>query len=83
VSRRSPNASLSPTELASLRQIAGGSSKSIAREHLDTLLDMELVYFGLSGLAVTDHGRQRLEREDRESWRGAPASNPFDRSPDK
>ena len=81
--RRSPTAALSPAELASLRQIASGSSRSIAREHLDTLLDMELVYFGLSGLAISDLGRQRLEREDRDAWRGAQASNPFDRSPDK
>jgi hypothetical protein len=74
---------LSPTEFASLRQIANGLSKAVSREHIDTLLDMELVHFGLSGLAVSDRGRQRLEREDPEAWRGAPASNPFDRPPGK
>jgi hypothetical protein len=74
---------LSPTEFASLRQIANGLSKTVSREHIDTLIDMELVHFGLSGLAVTDRGQLRLEREDPEAWRGAPATNPFDRSPDK
>ena len=81
--RRSPTAALSLAELASLRQIAGGSSRSISREHLDTLLDMDLVHFSLSGLAITDLGRPRLEPKDGEAWPGAPATNPLDYLPDK
>jgi hypothetical protein len=71
---RSPNAILSPIELAELRRIAGG----LTSNHGAVLIGMQLVKLDEAGaLVLTDLGRQRLKREDPKAWRGPPGTNPF------
>jgi len=71
---RSPNAILSPIELAELRRIGGG----LTSNHGAVLVGMQLVKLDEAGvLVLTDLGRQRLEREDPKTWRGPPGTNPF------
>ena len=57
---RSPNAPLSPTELAALRRVASGLVE-LSSGHRTLLLSMGLIGVTLQGsLAVTDAGRARL-----------------------
>ena len=57
---RSPNAPLSPTELAALRRVANGLV-DLSGSHRTLLLSMGLVSVTLQGsLALTDAGRARL-----------------------
>jgi hypothetical protein len=74
MANRSSNATLSPTEFASLRRVANGLVNTVPREHKDTLFAMELVqYAGLDGVVLSDIGWRRLEREDPKAWRQVPA----------
>jgi len=74
MANRSSNATLSPTEFASLRHVANGLVNTVPREHRDTLFAMDLVqYVGFDGVALSDVGWRRLEREDPKAWRQVPA----------
>ena len=75
--RRSTNATLSPTEFASLRQMANGSAGPIPSAHRNLLISMRLACFdGLAGLVLTELGRQRLECRDLKAWGGGSAAPP-------
>jgi hypothetical protein len=75
--RRSTNATLSPTEFASLQRMANGSAGTISSAHRNLLISMRLVCFdGLAGLVLTELGRQRLECRDLKAWGGGSASSP-------
>ena len=77
-----PDATLSPTEFASLRRVSNGLVNTVSSEHKDVLLAMGLVFEGLDGLEVTAVGRRRLERSPR-PWRGVAKSNLLDVPPGK
>jgi hypothetical protein len=77
---RNANATLRPTEFASLRRVYNGLVKTVPSPHRDLFITMGLVTaddFG--GLVVTEVGQRRLQCEGRTPWRGTPASNLFDR----
>jgi hypothetical protein len=77
--RRSTNATLSPTEFASLRRMANGSTSTIPSAHRNLLISMRLACFdGLAGLVLTELGWQRLECKDVKAWDGgsAPPADP-------
>jgi hypothetical protein len=74
---RSSDASLSPIELASLRQVGADSRNRIPSAHRALLVGMHLVRSRAGVLIVTDQGRHRL-RQDRVSsteWQTAITSS--------
>jgi len=74
------NATLSPTEFASLRHVANGLISTVPKEHRNLLIAMRLACFdGRQGLVLTDLGWHRLERADPTAWRGTASINPFSR----
>jgi hypothetical protein len=76
---RNPNATLSPTELASLRRVSIGLINTVPSEHRDLFIVMTLAAVDDSGgLVVTEIGERRLQSEGRAPWRGTPASNLLD-----
>ena len=76
---RNPNATLSPTELASLRRVYSGLINTVPSEHLDLFLTMTLAAVDdKRGLVMTEIGERRLRSEGKVSWRGTPASNLLD-----
>jgi hypothetical protein len=76
---RNPNATLSPTELASLRRIYSGLINTVPSEHRDLFIIMTLAAVDDSGgLVVTEVGERRLQSEGRAPWRGTPISNLLD-----
>jgi hypothetical protein len=60
---RSPNAPLSPQELASLRRLAGDQRQPIPGSHRQLLASMRLVRLTAGALIVTEEGRRRLLKE--------------------
>jgi hypothetical protein len=79
---RNLSATLSPTELASLRRVSIGLIKTVPSAHRDLFIIMTLAAVDNSGgLVVTEVGERRLQSEGRAPWRGTPASNLFDPPP--
>jgi hypothetical protein len=76
---RNPSATLSPTELGSLRRIYSGLINTVPSEHRDLFIIMTLAAVDdKRGLVVTEIGERRLQCEGRVPWRGTPASNLLD-----
>ena len=74
------NATLSPTEFASLRHLANGLISTVPNDHRNLLIAMRLACFdGRQGLVLTDLGWHRLERADSTAWRGAASINQLSR----
>ena len=69
--RRNPNATLSPTELASLRHVSNGLANTVPDRHRDLFITMGLVTADdIGGLVVTEVGQRRLRQSgDREPRR--------------
>jgi len=77
--QRNPNATLSPTELASLRRVSIGLIHTVPSAHRDLFIIMRLATVDdIGGLVVTEVGKRRLRSEGRVPWRGTPASNLLD-----
>jgi hypothetical protein len=70
---RSSDGSLSPIEMASLRQVGAYSRSRIPGRHQTLLVGMDLVRSTAGVLIVTDRGRQRLrhERTSSSEWQRA------------
>ena len=64
---RSPEASLSPQELASLRQIGSDPRQPIPGAHRQLLVSMQLIRSAAGCLAVTEDGSRRLREERQRS----------------
>jgi len=59
------NATLSPTEFASLRHVANGLVSTVPIDHVNLLIAMRLACFdGRQGLVITDLGWHQLECAD-------------------
>jgi hypothetical protein len=62
---RNSKASLSPSELASLRGVTAGSNRQIPDSPCRLLLSMGLIVTDGDGSRLTEAGRQRLDPEER------------------
>jgi hypothetical protein len=79
--RRSPNASLSPAEVSSLRRVASGLAKFLSSDARELLMSMGLISVTLRGrLVLTEKGKQRLAKETARQPAGQ-TPNPFGRPP--
>jgi hypothetical protein len=80
--RRSPNASLSPAEVSSLRRVASGLAKFLSSDARELLMSMGLISLTLGGrLVLTEEGKQRLTEETARQPARAQTPNPFERPP--
>ena len=80
--RRSPNASLSPAEVSSLRRVASGLAKFLSSDARELLMSMGLISLTLGGrLVLTEEGKQRLAAESARQPARAQMPNPFERPP--
>ena len=80
--RRSPNASLSPAEVSSLRRVASGLAKFLSSDAGELLMSMGLISLTLGRrLVLTEEGKQRLAEETARQPARAQTPNPFERPP--
>jgi hypothetical protein len=80
--RRSPNTSLSSTEVSFLRRVAGGLAKFLPSDARDLLMSMGLISVTLGGrLVLTEEGKRRLAEETARMPARAQTRNPFEHPP--